>query len=176
MKNFNRKSMLVIACIVLVLTVTVGGTLAYLITSSGPVTNTFTPARVTCAVIENGKPSGNRTEYNVGTTKSDVVIKNTGTTAAYIRAAVAANWVVGTEIVAPVAISSGDLDLGSGWSAGSDGYYYYDSSVEAGGSTSALIDSYTVADAGTPPTGAHLEMTIVCQAIQATDAARAEWN
>lgn len=175
MKNFNRKSMLVIACIVLVLTVTVGGTLAYLITSSGPVTNTFTPARVTCAVIENGKTSGNLTEYNVGTTKSDVVIKNTGTTAAYIRAAVAANWVdASNNIVAPV--KGFTFTSESGWSE-SNGFYYYANPVDPDKTTSELITSYSVSNAGEKPANAdHLEITVICQAIQsAGNAKSSEW-
>ena len=175
MKNSNRKSMLVIACIALVFTVTVGGTLAYLIDVDGPITNIFNPTRVTCAVVEGDdeKVISNTNEYQIGTTKSNVRIQNTGTTAAYIRAAVAANWVIGTEIVAPATVS---ITPANGWSESTDGYYYYDSPVAPGKQTRALIDRFTTDDAGTAPTGAHLEMTIVCQAIQATADARAEWN
>jgi len=176
MKNFNRKSMLVIACIALVLTVTVGGTLAYLIATDGPLTNTFTPTRVTCSVIEEGNANSNNNEFSVGESKDNVKIQNTGTTAAYIRAAVAANWVdANGNIVAPV--ENLTFERGSGWSKNeADGFYYYETPVNPGETTSELITSYSVSNAGTKPANAdHLEMTISCQAIQAAGNASSEW-
>ena len=43
MKRMNRKSVLLVLSVVLLLTATVGGTLAYLIDMDGPVTNIFDP-------------------------------------------------------------------------------------------------------------------------------------
>ena len=85
MKHLNRKkTVLLLAMVVLILAGAVGGTLAYIVTSSGPVQNTFTPAHVTCAVEE---------DFSDNTIKKDVKIRNTGNTSAYIRAAIVANWV-----------------------------------------------------------------------------------
>ena len=163
MKHLNRKkTVLLLAMVVLILAGAVGGTLAYIVTSSGPVQNTFTPAHVTCKVEE---------DFD-GQTKKNVTIKNTGTTSAYIRAAVVANWCdTSSKILAPQPVTLENSILGSGWSRNTtDGYYYYSSSVPAGGSTGALItgSGYTPRDrpAGVPA-DAHLEMTIVCQAVQA---------
>ena len=77
----TKKTVALVALLVL-LCCTVAGTVAYLVTSTDPVTNTFTPASVTTEVEE---------EFD-GTTKSDVQIKNTGDIDAYIRAAIIINW------------------------------------------------------------------------------------
>lgn len=156
MKRMRKtKKILVLAMVVLVLACAVGGTIAFLIDTTGAVTNTFTPAKVTCAVNE---------EFN-GTTKNNVKIQNTGTTDAWIRATVVANWVVGegnnAKVVAPCDIT---FALPTEWIL-KDGYYYYSQPVPANEYTADLITRYT-APTGCPE-GAHLEMTIVCQAVQA---------
>lgn len=162
MKNFNRKSMLVIACIALVMTITVGGTLAYLIATDGPVTNTFEPCKVTCAVSE---------DFTDGVNKNNVAITNTGDTDAYIRAAIVGNWYKDGKIVADWQISNGIFEgwLSGGWIEGGDGYYYYNGVVSPSGTdndtTGYLFTKLTPPTA--PVTGAHLEVTIVCQAVQA---------
>ena len=153
----KKKSFLILATMVLLLTFAVGGTIAYLVTSTTPVVNTFTPARVTCAVDEPGWTDG-------ALKKQDVRIQNTGNTTAWIRAMVVANWYEGTDenkkIVAPATVS---FTPESGWTQ-SGGYYYWNSTVAAGDYTGELIPVYEVTKA--PVAGAHLEMTIVCQAVQ----------
>ena len=84
MKKMNKRFLAVLASVVLVLTMTVGATVAYLIDQSGPVTNIFTPSEVTSEVEEEFPDP-----YNV---KQNVKIKNTGDAPAYIRAAVVFNW------------------------------------------------------------------------------------
>ena len=154
MKHLNRKkTVLLLAMVVLILAGAVGGTLAYIVTSSGPVQNTFTPAHVTCKVVE---------EFDKQT-KKNVTIQNTGNTSAYIRAAVVGNWVKDGKIVAPWVDNINYSQ--SGLVKGNDGYYYYQSEVTAGQVTSNLFDSYEPGSA--PVADAHLEMTIVCQAVQA---------
>ena len=91
MKRMGRtKTFLVLAMVVVMLACTVGGTVAYLTTKTADVVNTFTPAKVTCAVDETFS----------GTTKTDVKIKNTGNTDAWIRATVVGNCVKDSKIVA----------------------------------------------------------------------------
>lgn len=161
MKRMNKtKTILALALVALLLTCAVGGTMAYLVTQTNAVTNTFTPAKVTCKVDETF----------ANNEKKDVRIQNTGTTDAWIRATVVGNWVVGTgdnkKIVAPWTDNIG-YNIGSGnsqWTSGTGGYYYYNSIVSPEGYTANLFDSYIQ---GTPPVkGAHLELTIVCQAVQ----------
>lgn len=151
MKRTRIKTILTLAVAALLLTFTVSGTLAYLTTGTGDVVNTFEPAKVTCAVDESFAKN----------VKSDVKIQNTGTTSAYIRAKVVGNWVLGNKIVAPwtddIVYNTKD------WSK-ADGFWYYKSEVAAGEKTTNLFAQYEQPAA--PVAGAHLELTIVCQAIQ----------
>lgn len=169
----NHKGLAAFAALVLVLCCTVGGTVAWLATTAGPVTNTFTPSHVTTYVDESFD----------GTTKSDVKIQNTGDTDAYIRAAIVCNWVnADGEVYAQMpepSIGSNvrdytiDLNTGSDsdkWTkvTGKDGidYYYYNSVVSAGVETANLINSCTEI-AGKAPEGYRLQVTILADGIQA---------
>ena len=157
MKHLNRKkTVLLLAMVVLILAGAVGGTLAYIVTSSGPVQNTFTPAHVTCAVEE---------DFD-GQTKNNVTIKNTGTTSAYIRAAVVGNWVdKDGKIIQSGSAENLGIHCLNGWELKGDGYYYYPTAVEPGKATKVMFTNYTAPT--DKPTGAYrFEMTIVCQAIQ----------
>ena len=75
-KGRGRLAMMVLS-IVLLLGVAIGGTIAWLSTKTTPVTNTFTPAKVTCKVEENF-------DENTGV-KTNVNVKNNGNIAVYIR-------------------------------------------------------------------------------------------
>ncbi len=132
----TKKPVALVALLVL-LCCTVAGTLAYLVTSTDPVTNTFTPAEVKTEVTESF------VEDKGELVKSNVQIKNNGNIDAYIRAAVIINWadangnvygggtpVEGTDYTAPV--------LQNGWIKVGD-YYYYTSAVPAGSSTGTLF-------------------------------------
>lgn len=129
-----KKSIALVVSLILVLTVTVGGTLAFLVTKTAEVKNIFNPSKVTTEVNETFD----------GTTKTNVSIKNTGDTTAYIRAAVVVTWqdanrnVYGT---APVEDTDYTITFAenTGWVKGDDGFYYYTSPVDAGKNTGVLI-------------------------------------
>ena len=98
--------------------------------------------------------------------KSNVKIQNTGVSKAYIRAAIVAGWYEGDVMVAAWDETSGTFTgkLGSKWVKVGD-YYYYQDPVEAGAYTgSALFGTYTAPETA-PVEGAHLEMTILTQAV-----------
>ena len=78
----NKKAWLLLIAVAAMLLAVVGGTVAYLVTRTSPEVNTFTPSKVACSVVETFK-------NNV---KSNVQVKNTGDTAAYLRAAVLVTW------------------------------------------------------------------------------------
>ena len=153
MKKFNKKSLALLIVAALLLTITVSGTVAYLVDSTNALVNTFKPTYVKVTVedqIENG-------------VKKNVVITNSSNIDAYVRVAVVANWYdANGKIVAPW---TGSIPYNSPWFH-SGGFYYYPHKVSAGATISpALFDQYTP---GTVPvTGAHLEMDIIVQAIQA---------
>lgn len=156
MKNRKRrkfiKSSLLLIAVVALLVAAVGGTVAYLVTNTSPVVNTFTPATVGTEVTD--KVEGN--------TKSNVQITNKSNIPVYMRVAVVANWYKDGKVVAPWSDYDG-LFINSNWQRGSDGYYYYNGTVAAN-TTVTLFTAYTATDG---PDGAHLEMDIISQVIQA---------
>ena len=163
--GMKRSLVLVVSVLALVLAVA-GGTLAWLTANSGPVTNTFTPAKVTCEVKE---------DFN-GTTKKDVQIKNTSNIDAYIRAYVVVTWknAQGNVYGKPVEETDYTIsyDLSHGWVQGNDGYYYYTSPVTAnGGLTGVLISNCQLNSGVTPPAdGYSLSVEIIAEAIQSVPA------
>lgn len=169
-KIFNKKSVLVTA-IVLLLLVTVGGTLAYIFTQTPPVENTFTPSKVACAVVENGGTPVTGNTVNTGTSKDNVQIKNTGDTDAYIRVALVVTWKNANGNVWAKSPEPGKdytlvTDLSGGWTYNDkDGYYYYSEAVAPSHLTSVLIKSCV--QSGTAPEGYTLSVEIVASAIQA---------
>ena len=160
-----KKSLALVVSLVLVLTVTVGTTLAYLIAESGPVKNTFTPSHVTTAVVESFD----------GTEKKDVKIQNTGNTDAWIRATIVVTWqdangnVYGQK---PVAGTDYSIDWGSSdWLPDEHGYYYWTYPVAPGETTSGnLIDSITAANPNTAPAGYSLCVQVLGSGIQSKPA------
>lgn len=174
MRDILRKSgktVTLMASLLVVLGLAVGGTVALLFDKTEPVVNTFTPAEVTTTVDET----------IVGDVKSRVKIENTGDTKAWIRAAVVITWqdkdgnVWG---VAPVentdytitwntdgtVSDAGTISAGS-WYKGTDGFYYYTSPVATGDTTGVLITScQPVADKA--PTGYNLCVEILGSGIQ----------
>lgn len=153
------KSKALLASLLLVVGVTVGGTLAYIVAGSGPVENEFTPSKVTTAVVESFD----------GTTKSDVKIRNTGDTTAYIRAAVVVTWQdEAGNVYGQKPVEGEDYNINwtkNGWAEGDDGFYYYLSSVAAGGETKVLFTDCTPVE-GRAPEGYSLAVEILGSGIQ----------
>ena len=152
-KTYSRKPkrsikpFLIAFCVCILACAAVSGSLAWLISTPGPVVNEFTPGEVTIQVDET---------FN-GTTKSDVSIKNTGNVPAYIRVALVPAWVddEGNIAAKPASLEQLDNDCniawgedGNGyendWFIGSDGFYYCKTVIEPGASTPILIKSCTV--------------------------------
>ena len=133
--RWNRQFVLLVSIIALLVGI-VGSSLAYLVTKTDPVQNTFQPSRVTCRIDE---------EFDKAT-KRNVKVTNTGDTDAYIRAYIVVTWTDDDgNIVAQKPVAGEDYSLviptNTGWSKGSDGFYYYASSVAPNGQTGTLIES-----------------------------------
>ncbi len=169
-RKLRRRAALLVS-LVLVLTAAIGGTIAYILTQAGPVKNTFNPSQVASEVIEDFKDN----------IKSNVTIKNTGNTDAYIRATIVVNWMDADGNVsaeAPVKDVNYKLTLAedTGWdTVTSDGYYYYTSSVKPGDSTGVLIRS---CKPEATKDGHHLSIEILAESIQSTPTAAVveSWN
>lgn len=167
-----KRSLVLVVSLLALLLVVAGGTLAWL-TAQDSVSNTFTPAHVTCDVVEE--------EFD-GTTKSNVAIKNTSDIPVYIRASIIVTWKDSSGNVYGQKPDSNDYDMqmpeNSGWVLGTDGYYYYTSPVAVGATTGTLISSCTVKAGATIPKDYALSVEIIAEAIQSQpDRAVADaWN
>lgn len=163
----NNKSMALLVSLALLLCITVGGTVAFLVDVTDPVVNQFKPSEVTTAVAEKNE-SGKKT---------NVQITNTGDTEAWIRAEVIINWKNEKgEVYYQLPVAGKDYkityDLQNGWVQGSDGFYYWTKPVEAGAQTGVLIKSCHINSltAIAPPAGYALNVEIICSGIQSKPA------
>ena len=166
-----RRSMLLLGGILLAVSSVAGGTVAFLTDTHPKTDNVFQPAKVTTSVEETLQ----------GMTKSNVKIKNTGSTQAYIRAAVVVTWQNGAgEIHHRMPVAEEDYhityDLET-WQKGSDGFYYWPQPVEPQSATGVLIASCI--PKGTAPEGYYLHVAVLGSGIQSQPAqavCRAWWS
>lgn len=169
-RGMKRSLVLVVSLLALLLAVA-GGTLAWL-TAQDSVSNTFTPAHVTCDVEET---------FN-GTAKSNVSIKNTSDIPVYIRASIIVTWKDSFGNVYGQKPTSSDYDMqmakDSVWVLGTDGYYYFTSPVAVGDTTGTLISRCTEVAGKAPAENYRLSVEIIAEAIQSQpDRAVADaWN
>lgn len=164
-----KRSLVLVVSLLALLLVVAGGTLAWL-TAQDSVSNTFTPAHVTCNVEE---------KFD-GKTKSDVTIKNTSDIPVYIRASIIVTWKDFSGNVygqLPVAGTDYTISYGTDWTRQGD-YWYYTSPVAVGAKTPVLINSCTEVSANAPEGNYHLSVEIIAEAIQSQPDRAVEdaWN
>lgn len=152
----NKAAVLIIA-VLLLLGAAVGSTVAFLTTQTKPVENSFEYAKVSCEVTGS---------------KENVQIKNTGNTAAYIRAIYVVTWRDGNRNVA-VSVPDGysytlTENLGNNWKKGADGYFYYSLPVSPGNSTQDSLLTCNVTYPDNPEYT--LSVEILAEAIQSEPA------
>lgn len=166
MRNTNKsgfrwkRSGILLAAVIVLLAGAVGGTWAFLVAQSEPVQNNFTYAHVSCTINE---------EFD-GTTKSNVKIQNTGDIPAYIRARIVVTWKDASGNVSAVPVKDSDytMTMGTGWTKGTDGYWYCNTAVDAGGETPVLITKCE--KKGNAPKDYNLSVEILADAIQSEPA------
>ena len=145
----SKKPLTLFVALVLLLTLAVGGSLAWLV-SNDDVTNTMEPGKVPIEIVEQIE----------GTTKTSITIKNTGNIDAYIRVAVVANAVDENGNVTVGTAPTYTVDR-SKWTPIGD-YYYYNGIVEPQGTTGD-----TTAPLFTGPVDfANGEINILAESIQ----------
>ena len=163
--NKDKKKLSALAvCLLLTAMLTIGGTLAYLYTSTAPVVNTFNPVLPDITVDEDFSDN----------VKNNVTIHNTGEVDSFIRAKVVITWqndagnvYYKTPVVGTTA-ENGDYKIEwklTDWVKGDDGFYYYTKSVAPGGETSVLFSGATPLKACEDSTYT-LHIEILSQSIQ----------
>lgn len=161
--RMNKAAVLIIA-VLLLLGAAVGSTVAFLVTETTPVTNTFEYAKVSCEVIEDTWDQ---------TTKSGVHIKNTGTTDAYIRATYVVNWLnkdgtIAASVPTDYSYSLKENPDGKWTYNQTDGYFYYWTPVAPNGLTDGSLLTCTVSYPDNPQY--ILSVEILATAVQSTPA------
>ena len=159
----KKKVSLLLVSLVLIAAIAVGSTVAFIATSTEPITNIFNPANVTIDIDESF----------VDGVKTDVQVKNTGSTDAFIRAKIVVTWKDADGNVSatkPVKNTDYTMTLNTtDWFLGSDGFYYCKTSVAPDAPnnlTPVLIEKCE--KTGTPPDGYDLSVEIIASGIQST--------
>lgn len=156
----NKKTILMLVSLVVLLAAVVGTTIAYLVASDDPITNTFTPTSVPVDIPEDTKTG----------VKKEVKVKNKGTTDAYIRAMVVITWKdKDGNIYAGLPVEGTDYKITwtkKDWVKFGE-YYYYTKSVPADGVTGVLFTDCKPIEETAPADGYSLSVEIIAQSIQA---------
>ena len=142
-----KKASVLLLVLALVACLAIGGTLAWMVSQSNQVVNTFEPGRVPISVVEPGWD---------GTVKPEVTIHNDGNVQALIRVAVVANAV--NEEGKIVAGEAPSYTVNAAYWTQIGGYYYYNGVVEPGESTAELFTGPVAVTGG--------ELNILAQSIQ----------
>ena len=159
-KKLHGKAGALLISLLLIFTVTVSGTVAYLATQTSGLTNTFTPSHVSCDV----------TESFDGTTKSNVNVINTSDIDAYIRVKLVTYRVndAGQHIGGTATIPG--FTPGEGWVKNGE-YYYYKNPVAPGASPEKnLISSITLPGSYDDADGGKQVIEVMAEAIQSVPA------
>lgn len=157
--NNSWKLTVLLISVLLILNVTLCGTIAYLTVSDISLKNIFNPSKITTAVSE---------EFKDGV-KSNVKIQNTGDTDAWIRAAVIVTWKdAAGNVYGKKPVEGTDYEITwntSTWLKGNDGFWYYSNPVLAkDGITENLI--HLCKYLKNAPAGYYLNVEILGSGIQ----------
>ena len=145
------------------LTGAVTGTLAWLLTQTEEITNTFTPA---------GVPNTPEEKFD-GKTKESIKIHNDGNIAAYVRVKLVTYRVndqgahIGGEATIPA------FTLGTDWFE-KDGYYYYAKPVDPGASSGELLGSSITLKQYTDADGGKQVIEVISESIQSVPTSTVE--
>ena len=162
-KKYSRLQKLLFTAmtLALVLGITVGISVAFVLTETDPLENTFIPAVVRVSVQQDL----NRT---TGKLSSVTVVNDNSNIPVYIRVAVVTNWCRPDGNICGGAHDRTELPafaLGAGWVKGDDGFYYYTTPVAVNAATANLFAGpITLLTAGD---GCTAQIYVLASAIQA---------
>lgn len=167
----RAKALLLIASLAVLLTATVGSTAAWLVSKPAAVENDFVPGKVACQVLEDfGAENGTYV-------KSNVRVKNTGNTDAYIRVLLVFTWKDDKGNIFSNKPQEGKdyqivMDDLTNWimqKSDAGLYFYYKKPVAPSAETGKLIDSLRqIAGVTGPENGTYkLSVDILADAVQA---------
>lgn len=156
-----RKATALTVAIILIIVMTVGGTVAWLTSQTDTIINSFKPA-------DSGIKVEEKIEQNF---KTQIAVKNTGEAVVYVRVALVANMVDGDTIVGEAAVP--EFTLSDDWFKGNDGYYYCKAPLTAGDTTANLLASNSKMELAEG-----MQVTVLAQSLQTepTSAVEDAWG
>lgn len=150
-----KRSLVLVVSLLAMMLVVAGGTLAWL-TAQARVSNSFTPAKVSCAVEE---------DFD-GTTKSNVNVRNTSDVPAYLRVKLVTYRVNDKEQHIGGTATIPNFTPGEGWVKYGD-YYYYTNPVDAESTPkTVLINSIPLTGSYDDADGGKQVIEVMAEAIQ----------
>lgn len=164
----GKKAIIMFVSLLLLLAMTVGGTVALIVDRTNAIKNTFVMGKVDSELVLGKDAEG----------KNTVAVKNTGDTEAYVRVAMVITWVANeagghsvTHIDEPMWHRDYTIDYAidnPDWlQSTTDGLWYYIKPIEGGAVTPPLIYDYGKLNTAQPPEGYKLSIVIIPSAIQA---------
>ncbi len=155
-KKHMNKTLVLLISFLLILTFSVGGTLAYLMRDIGVLDTVFVPGSVECAVEE---------------TEDGYTVKNLGNTGVFVRGVLVLNWTRDEKISGFHTISEDDYEvLADGWTT-IDGYLVCEKEIAPEESTPPVS---IVITADVPEEGYELKIEFLAEAVQSEPASIAE--
>lgn len=159
-KRRSKKTGTLLFSLVLLLTMMIGGTLAYLTMKTDPIQNVFTPSHVSCTV----------TESFDGKTKSNVNVRNDSDINAYIRVKLVTYRVNADDQHIGGTATIPSFTPGTNW-VEHGGYYYYTLPVAPNQQPAAdLIGSIDLTESYTDADGGKQVIEVMAEAIQSVPA------
>ena len=167
----KRKLLIIALCMVLV-TLSVAGSLAYFSEKSEIVHNIITTGSVEIELIEtdeNGDPFEDIEGAVPGVSYGKVVtVKNTGAGAAYVRMLVSVSVTMADGTQGDVSLISLDINTAD-WEL-KDGYYYYKSALAPGGETAPLLSEVSISGSmGNDYQNCTINIDVSAQAVQSAN-------
>ena len=170
-QRFNKSIILVV--LVSIFAAVAGSTLAFLVTRTDSVKNTFNYSNVACEVVEEKFINGTSVD------KSNVRVLNTGDTESYIRAAIIVTWkdsACNVYAMEPQKDKDYTITINNSDWLEKNGFYYYTKPVSPQKETGVLIENCSIKGSGLEGYG--LSVEILASAIQSkpTKAVENSWH
>ena len=159
--RISRRSILLTVSVLVLCLAMVGGTVAWITTSTAPVQNVFSLPNADITIEE---------EFD-GQVKRNVRIKNTGDVPVFVRVKVLYTYKDQNGNVLPCNESDVYKDRGStqrdAWKEDQHNTFYYRATLQPGEVTGALYETIQLMEGVTPPEGYTLDVHVIAQCVQA---------
>ena len=169
----KKKRAILFSAFALIAVILIGTTLAYF-TDTDAKQNVFSIGKVSGTLTEDKSKDGTARDdggrdykdFKPGDSLSKVPVVNVDSSSlpAYVRIKISYDNTLSSDLI--TAIESG-LDIQSGWTRGSDGYYYYNNIVQPGSSTEPIFTKVIIpTEWGNEIAGKTFSMTLSADLIQ----------